>query len=107
MLVANLISENRPKPNSVAAAVPNDTWVLRFCECFLFLLPLFAQTWGPTETILVRFHSFWSCVNICMNTVVCNTVGGASVLGCPCSANIGASIDIKQVSYSVSCNVTV
>ena len=69
--------------------------------------PLFAQTRGLTETILVRVNSFWRCVNICMNTMVCNPVGEASVLSGPCSANIGASIDIKQVSCSMACKVTV
>ena len=34
-MVVNAISENRPKPNFVAAAVPNDTWDLRFCNFFL------------------------------------------------------------------------
>ena len=29
-MVAYEINENRPKPNFVAAAVPNDTWALRF-----------------------------------------------------------------------------
>ena len=42
-----------------------------------------------------------------MNTVVCNPVGAGSVLSGSCSANIGASIDIKQVSCSMACKVTV
>ena len=29
-MVDNAISKNRPKPNFVAASVPNDTWALRF-----------------------------------------------------------------------------
>ena len=105
----------------VASCVENDLprklHVLLW-ECFCWLhgvvfvvscadLPLFAQTRGPTETILVQVHCFWCCVKICSNTEVCNPVGVASVFSGLCSTNIGASIDIKQVSCSMACKVKV
>ena len=62
-------------------------------------VPAFAQTTGEGQgNILVRVHYFWSCVKICLNAEVCYPVWAASVFSSSCSTNIGASIDIKQVS---------
>ena len=105
----------------VASCVENDLprklHVLLW-ECFCWLqgvvfvvscadLPLFAQTRGPTETIPVRVNFFWRCVKICSNTEVYYPVGAANIYNGPFSTNIGASIDIKQVSYSMARKVTV